>query len=329
MRVAGMKGFLVKRWFLLLMVAGIALTVLLPASLQWTVVLEPRAVVAPALFLAALGLESRHLFRSMVRPWPALWATVVSYAFLPAAAWLVGRLLPHVDYQVGLMISASVPCTLASAVIWTRLAGGNEATALLVILLTTCTSWLVTTAWLTFGTGTQVTVNSADMMRDLLLTLVVPVIVAQAVRAIAFLARLATRYKTALGVVARLLILAIILKAALQVRGRIASAPSVGAIVAVGALCLGTHLAALAAGFWSSKGLGFDRPSQIAVAFAGSQKTLPVALFLFDAYFKDYPLAVLPLVFYHVGQLVVDTFIADAWAGKQVDPTELPDEAAP
>ena len=26
---------------------------------------------------------------------------------------------------------------------------------------------------------------------------------------------------------------------------------------------------------------------------------------------------------------VVDTFIADAWAGKQVDPTELPDEAAP
>ena len=56
----------------------------------------------------------------------------------------------------------------------------------------------------------------------------------------------------------------------------------------------------------------------MAIAFAGSQKTLPVALFLFHAYFKDqYPLAVVPLAFYHVGQLVVDTFVADWLHGSR------------
>src|SRR5207249_8435623 len=130
-------------------------------------------------------------FRSLVRPWPALWATVVSYAFLPAAAWLVGHLLPHIDYQVGLMISASVPCTLASAVIWTRMAGGNEATALLVILLTTCTSWLVTTAWVVLGTGTVVSIDTAAMIRDLLVFLILPVALGQSLRSVPILARTA------------------------------------------------------------------------------------------------------------------------------------------
>ena len=59
------------------------------------------------------------------------------------------------------------------------------------------------------------------------------------------------------------------------------------------------------------------------MAFACSQKTLPVALLLFESYFKqEYPLAVLPLVFYHVGQLAVDTVIADHLRERQ--PTAKP-----
>ena len=77
-------------------------------------------------------------------------------------------------------------------------------------------------------------------------------------------------------------------------------------------LCLGVHLAALFFGLVSSRLLRFERSNQIAVAIAGSQKTLPVALSLFDTYFvAGYPLAVVPLVFYHVGQLLLDTVIAE------------------
>jgi sodium/bile acid cotransporter 7 len=60
-----------------------------------------------------------------------------------------------------------------------------------------------------------------------------------------------------------------------------------------------------------------ERAEQIAVAFAGSQKTLPVGLFLFEAYYRaDYPLAVVPLLFYHAGQLLADTVIADVIVGR-------------
>ena len=58
----------------------------------------------------------------------------------------------------------------------------------------------------------------------------------------------------------------------------------------------------------------------IGIAFSCSQKTLPVSLLLFDEYYKTaYPLAVVPLLCYHAGQLLLDTLIAQRLVktGKQ------------
>jgi sodium/bile acid cotransporter 7 len=227
------------------------------------------------------------------------------------------------------MIVASVPCTLASAALWTRLAGGDEATAMLVTLLTTSTSWLATTAWLAWGTGTQVSINTIEMMTGLLLVLVLPVGIGQALRSIGPLARTATRFKRVIGTVSQLLILVIILKAAADVSSRLRRETvtlSIAALLATAGLCVAVHLAALTAGFWGGRALGFDRASRIAVAFAGSQKTLPVGLFLFDVYFKDYALAVVPMVCYHIGQLLADTFIADGFARRPPSAADIPTE---
>jgi sodium/bile acid cotransporter 7 len=164
-----------------------------------------------------------------------------------------------------------------------------------------------------------VSVDPADMMRGLALVLLLPVGLGQLGRTVVPLARMATRCKPAIGLVARCLVLSIILKAAVDVREKLGERPlalTPGTALLAAGLCLGTHLTALFGGLGSSRALRFDRPSQIAVAFAGSQKTLPVALYLFDRYFKEaHPLAVVPLVCYHVGQLVVDTFLAD-WLQK-------------
>jgi solute carrier family 10 (sodium/bile acid cotransporter), member 7 len=325
-----MRAFLNKRWFLLLLVGAVGLSVLAPAWVRpcvgW---FDPQLGVVLSLFLTAWSLESRSLLAASLRPLPALWAVAISYGALPALCWALGGLLPDPELRLGLMICASVPCTLASAPVWTRLAGGNDAVALLVVLLTTGTSWLVTTAWLTAATGTGVSLDAADMMRGLVLTLVVPVVLGQAGRSPPRLARTAERWKVATGVAVRLLVLAIIVKATVGVgerlTGRTASLP-LGLLVLTAGLCLSVHSAALVGGLASSRGLGFDRPSRIAVGFACSQKTLPVGLYLFDRYFKDdYPLAVVPLLFYHVGQFVVDTFVADWLTGR---PVAVPDEQA-
>jgi solute carrier family 10 (sodium/bile acid cotransporter), member 7 len=312
-----------RHWFLVVLVAGVSLAGVRPAWLRPLVELvPPRGVVGLALFLMAWGLESRSLGRALLRPLPALWAVLLSYGVLPLLGWLAGSLVTESDYRIGLLIMTSVPCTLASAVLWTRMAGGNEAVALLVTLLTTATSWLITTAWLTWTTGAVVGVDAIAMMRELLVVLVVPVGLGQLARTAPPLARVADRGRTVLGVISRLLICSIILKAATDVASRLATRPemlSPALLLGTAALCLGLHLTALAAGLGSGKLLRFDRPSQIAVAFAGSQKTLPVALLLFETYFKEaYPLAVVPIVFYPLGQLVADTFIAERLARRGI-----------
>jgi sodium/bile acid cotransporter 7 len=320
-----MRAFLARRWFLLLLAGGVSLACFQPQTLAWTAYLDTTISGGVAILLSAWSLESRTLARAVLRPLPTLWAVLLSYGLLPALGWLSGSLLPHRDFEIGLVVVVSVPCTLASAVIWTRMAGGNEATALLVTLLTNCTSWLATTAWLTLGTNLQeIGVATTGLMLRLFLVLVLPLALGQLMRAVSLLAELATRRRKLLEIISRLLTLAIMLKAAVEVRNRLDWSDTALAalpLLAVAAVCVGVHLVVLAAGWWSSRALGFDRGNQIAVAIASSQKTLPVALILFDAYFTAYPLAVVPMVFYHFGQLIVDTFIADE-LGKQELTTE-------
>jgi sodium/bile acid cotransporter 7 len=310
-----------RQWFLIALFFGVALASLRPSWVRPVVDPIPtRAVVGVALFLMAWDLESRHLWAAVRRPWPAVWAVSISYGVLPALGWLAAPLLSSPDYRIGLLVIVSVPCTLSSAVLWTRMGGGNQATALLVILATTGTSWLITTAWLTWATGLAVGVHGTALMRELFLVLVVPVGLGQLARLFRPLVRLVVLGRKPLGIVSRLLVFAIILKAAADVGSRLdgrVEFASVGWLVWTALLCLGLHLLALGGGLWTGKLLNFERPNQIAVAFACSQKTLPVALLLFDTHFKDtYPLAVVPMVFFHVGQLVVDTFIAEKLAGQ-------------
>jgi sodium/bile acid cotransporter 7 len=325
-----MMGFARKHWFLLLILAGTVTVVVRPQWLGWTVWLNPSLFGATAVFLAAWTLETRSLGKAILRPQAALWAMVISYGLLPGMAWAAGGLLEP-DFQVGVLLIASVPCTLASAVIWTRMAGGDEATTLLITFLTNCTSWLITTAWLTLVTGVSVPSGWAGtMMGRLFLVLVAPVALGQLLRAARPLRRVAAAHKIPLGVVARLMTFAIMLKAGVEVRARVDADGAVtgpGAFLGVAALCLSLHLAALYCGLWTSKGLGFDRPNQIASAIGGSQKTLPIALILFDAYFvRDFPLAVVPAVFYHFGQLIVDTFIAHRLVDRPLPVEESPAE---
>ena len=324
-----MRSFLVKHWFLLLLTVSLLVSWTFPAWVRPLVApLPPQAVVALSLYLTALGLEGRRLYESVRRPWAALWALLVSYGAAPALAALLARLSSHADLGFGLVLMASVPCTLASAVLWTRLAGGDEATALLAVMLSTGTSWLFTSLGLTLVTSTSVDLPLSSMMLGLLLVLVIPVLLGQLSRRIPGVPAAVKRHRTLSGVIVRLLILAIILKAAIDLPQRVAQLHALD-LLEIAALALLMHLTAFSLGLWGGRLIGLSRPGRIAAAFAGSQKTLPVALYLFEAYYcATYPLAVVPLVLYHVGQLVIDTFLADALARRpraEVTPDEILD----
>jgi len=78
------------------------------------------------------------------------------------------------------------------------------------------------------------------------------------------------------------------------------------------AAVLFVHVASFWLGYFLAKALGLRWPDQVAVAFAGSQKTLMVGMNVSIA--ADF--SVLPMVTYHVGQLFIDTVLAD-WLKKR------------
>jgi sodium/bile acid cotransporter 7 len=322
-----MKRVTERYWFVLVLAALILAAWFRPGPLKsFTDLLEPRLTIGAALFLMAAGLETRYTLKTLRRPWPALWAAVIGYCFLPATGWWTAAMLGNVDLRFGVLIITSVPCTLASAVLWTRMARGDEAVALLAVLLTTALSWLATTLWLQVAVQHDLSLNTLDMMQGLFLVLIVPVSTGQLWRALNWVRTAVVAHRWFLDVVARLLVLSIILKSLVGVfedKDELGRGLAPGLLACTAGLCVGLHLAALIAGAWSANLLGFDRGEQVAVAFACSQKTLPVGLYLYETYFKEsHPLAIVPLVCYHVGQLVTDTLIADLFTrrGQQTDP---------
>src|SRR5689334_18012096 len=125
------RAFLARRWFLLLLAAGVGLAAVWPAGARPAMARVPlRGVVALSLFLMALGLEGRRLAAALRRPLPVLAGLLISAGAVPALALAAGAMLPGDDLRLGLLVIASAPCTLSSATLWTRFAGGNEALAM-------------------------------------------------------------------------------------------------------------------------------------------------------------------------------------------------------
>src|SRR5262245_57138976 len=87
---------LVGSWFLLALFAGLAAGLLWPDPVaEVTAWADPQVIVVLALFLMAWTLPGRSLAAELARPGAALWALAISYAVLPAAAWVLGSwLLP-------------------------------------------------------------------------------------------------------------------------------------------------------------------------------------------------------------------------------------------
>lgn len=313
-----MPRFLLNQWFLILLAAVLALGFLKPepfvgfASATWV----RNSIVATVLFLMALPLESRTMVRTLRRPQAALLASTVNMGLVPLMSWGMSSLATG-DLATGLIVAAAAPCTLASAAVWTRRAGGNDAVAMLVTILTNATCFLTTPFWILMATGKSTSISLNEMIGKLGVLVVLPMVMAQLMRLSAPVAEFATRRKRLLGTWAQLGILSMVLIGAVNTNRNLAATPWQEAagwlsFVWLAVLVVAIHLAAMWSGWLLALLMGLDRADRIAVAISGSQKTLMVGLFVAINYFGG--LTLLPMVFYHVGQLVVDTIIADVWS---------------
>ncbi|HMO84771.1 MAG TPA: bile acid:sodium symporter, partial [Lacipirellulaceae bacterium] len=238
---------------------------------------------------------------------------IVNRGVVPPLAWLAGRLLEP-TLADGLIIAAVVPCTQASAAVWTRMAGGNDAIAVITTMSTSLACIVATPAWLGVlaSHGGEAPRSSAEMAMRLALVVGAPILGGQLLRASGAIRLAATRRKRELSLYAQWGILAMVLAGAVESGRQIAQlegglAGLAGQIALMIVLTGAVHLAAWGIGFAAGGAAGLSRADRIGVAFAGSQKTLMVGL----AIAIDFGgLAVLPMVAYHFEQLVLATWLA-------------------
>ena len=169
-----------RQWFLVVLFGVFALGFKSPEP---GVALKARApyvvklAVIAALFLSSYGLSTKAILRSLVR-FGALGAIfLASYVVTPLLAWAFATLVwgPESQLSTGLIIMSAMPCTLASALIWTRLAGGNDALALAGTAATNLLNFLIAPMILMLILGEAMHVPVLRVMQGLFFTLVLPI----------------------------------------------------------------------------------------------------------------------------------------------------------
>lgn len=331
-----MSAFLRQRWFLVVLASaigtGLACGVWTPVFVSGVVrpVLNPgvrTGLVLLILFLMSVTLNAGRLGRAILSPGPVLWAVAVNAALMPLAAPLLMPLQLTSDFAIGVLIAVSVPSTMASASVWTRRAAGNDAIPLLVTMLTNGLCFLTTPFWLNLFAGAAIALDPWKMVEQLLLTALLPITLGQIARAVPAIARGADDFKSELGTIAQIGILLIVFESAcgagatVQSSERLgASLPGVVGLAVVVVSCIALHAAALYVAYFGAKLIRCPPADCIAVAFAASQKTLPIGVLIAtDAqmFGRTFPWAVFPMLIYHAAQLFIDVAIADAFRARQ------------
>jgi sodium/bile acid cotransporter 7 len=304
--------FFRRHWFLLALGLMIAVGFGWARALAWLPEV-PRLsdlLVALTMFLMGWPLRFGDLRDNLRRPGPAILASLINLGLFPLVAWPLSKLLGG-EMGAGLIVLSATPCTLASASVWTRRAGGNDIISMLVTIATNSACFLVTPGWILLLTGNQVPRELAlQIVLTLILVVLVPLVLAQVSRGIPAVAQWATTRKTLLSVLAQIGLLGVVLIGCIKSGNKMLDQEQAWDWAEFGllTLLLGVlHLAAWWYGLWQARRFGWPLADAAAVAFSGSQKTLMVGVVA--AIRLEF--SVLPLIVYHALQLLLDTVLAD------------------
>jgi len=316
-------------WFLISLVAVLAVSIATgmmgPRALVETfiAVVRPNVTTTIVLLLMAYSLDSTRLRESLRRPAGALWGSLVNLGLMPLLAAGAAPFLKLPDFALGLVLMAISPCTLATASVFTRRAGGNDAVSLLVTLLTNVACVVIAPLWLQALVSKSAELDTAAIVRQLVICVLLPTLIGQLCLWPRFGRELADRCRPQMNFVSQLIVLLIVAVAAvtagLELR-RHPVWPTFGDASSMAIVCIVIHIAGLAAGWYGAQLWRLAPEDRIATAIAGSQKTLPVGLLMAtnpSIVGEGLPFATFPLLAYHMTQLVIDTAVADAWRARR------------
>lgn len=308
-----MWASLTKHWFLTALAICFAVGYLASAQLKplLDMTLLRSGLVFVVMWAMGVTLRADTIRKSFARPLPSLLAIGINMAAVPLLCLPTMWLLPDKLFG-GLFITSIVPCTLASASVWTRKAAGDDSIAMMTTVVTNLACVVVVPLGIWLVLSQQAEIDASQQVKKLAIVVVLPLVLAQIMRR-GGAAAWADRNKTRLSTLGQTGILMMV------VFGAVASATMVNQaeqaatgwvrllllVIAAAAV----HVVALLLGVMSARCLKMERASQIAIGIAGSQKTLMVGLQIAI----DCGVSVIPMLVYHLCQLFIDTLIAERW----------------
>lgn len=315
-----MIAHLIRYWFLFGLVAVIGLAAAMPWLGAIDGPLRPaltlHLAVAAAFLISGLTLPLAHI-RAAAGQWRLhLFIQIFCFVVIPALVISALPLLTHLGAPAaltqGFVILACLPTTIASCVIFTRTAGGNEAGALCNSVLGNLLGLVLTPLLILLVLGTQGEAPVTAVLRQLSWEVLLPLVVGQVIRALSGARAAGFERLRQLPSVFLLYIIFCVFAATF---GTPASGNAgetllltVGAVVAL-------HLTVLVLAWWLS-GLGvfgFSRADRISALFCSSQKTLALGVPLISILYGHHPQhawLTLPLIVYHPLQLVLGGVLA-------------------
>ncbi len=275
-------------------------------------------IVFIVMWAMGVTLRAETIRKSITKPLPSVIAILANVLLVPLLCLPTMWLLPEKLFG-GLFVTAIVPCTLASASVWTRKAGGDDSIAMMTTVVTNLACVIVVPLGIWLVLAQQAEIDAVAQVRKLAIIVVAPLVLAQLMRR-AGAGKWADRQKQRLSLLGQVGILVMVVfgavasgSAAEGAGGEAVEASAswfAAAIVLASAVVV--HCVALSLGIITAKRFKMSRESQIAVGIAGSQKTLMVGLQIAI----DCGVSVVPMIVYHLGQLVIDTVVADRWRRK-------------
>lgn len=298
-------------WFLGLLCACLAVGLTLHRWLAFLVEWSwlQSVIVFVVMLMMALPIPWLSIRTAMARPWPAILGSLVNMFAVPAIAWGFSHGLSK-ELAGGLIVASLVPCTIASAAVWTRKAAGDDTIAVLITLITNFACVVLTPVGMYWLLDTEVQLNVTPLVLNLGLLVIFPILLAQGFRRFRPVQRFALDHKVPLSTACQLGILSMVLIGAIQMGSMMGTSQSAGSsmlsLLMVCFVVAAVHLLAFCLGWYLGKWSGIPAASRIGVAFGGSQKTLMIGLKLAI----DAQVSILPMVAYHVLQLLIDAVIA-------------------
>ncbi len=280
-----------------------------------------RAAITLLFFMHGAKLSREAILRGM-GAWrlhvSALAITFVFFPLLAVALTMLPDQLIKPEIKIGILFLSVVPATVQSSVSFTSIAGGNVAAAvcnaslsnILGVFLTPLLAGLLIRAFA--GNGG---VDTATAIQTVVLTLLVPFIVGHLSRPL--IASFVDRHKSALTLLDRGAIILVVYSAfGASVIDGLWSRVSGLDLFTIVAVSIAMLTAALLISVFAARVMHMSRPDEAALVFCASKKSLasgvPIAAALYPAAMVG--IMILPLMIFHLIQLIVCAAIARAYA---------------